>query len=117
VAAARVPNAAVAAAAPALAQVPAAQVIADAQLRVTEATENCQVVFGVPRERALGQHVLDAVTDRGVLNAVLKALSAVPASGRHDERAVHEASGRVLRITVSRSGRDRPVTIEAREEP
>jgi hypothetical protein len=93
-----------------------ARLVADAQLRVTEASDGSTAVFGVPRERALGQHVLDAIAGRAVLDAVLKCLSALPASGEHEERAVHEQSGRPVRVRVSRAGRDKPVTIEAQEE-
>jgi hypothetical protein len=101
---------------PVVPALPPAQLVASAQLRVTEASDTCGAVFGVARDKAIGQHVLDAISEKAVLDAVLKCLSAMPASGRHEATAVHEATGRMLRIGISRAGRDQPVTIEAREE-
>ncbi len=101
---------------PVVPALPPAQLVASAQLRVTEASDTCGAVFGVPRDTAIGQHVLDAISEKAVLDAVLKCLSAMPASGRHEATAVHEATGKMLRIGISRAGRDQPVTIEAREE-
>jgi hypothetical protein len=101
---------------PAVPALPPAQLVASAQLRVTEASEASGVVFGVPRDRALGQHVLDAISEKAVLDAVLKCLSAMPPAGEYEASAVHEGTGKTLHIRVSRAGRDQPVTIEAREE-
>jgi hypothetical protein len=64
----------------------------------------------------MGQHVLDAISEKAVLDAVLKCLSAMPAAGQHEAGAIHEATGKTLHIRVSRAGRDQPVTIEAQEE-
>jgi hypothetical protein len=101
---------------PVVPALPPAQLVASAQLRVTEASETCAAVFGVGRDRALGQHVLDAIAEKGILDAVLKCLSAMPPAGQHEVTAVHEGTGKTLHIRVSREGRDKPVTIEAREE-
>jgi hypothetical protein len=101
---------------PVVPALPPAQLVASPQLRVTEASDSCGAVFGVPRDRAVGQHVLDAISEKAVLDAVLKCLSAMPAAGQHEVTAAHDGTGKTLRIRVSRAGRDQPVTIEAREE-
>jgi hypothetical protein len=60
--------------------------------------------------------VRDAISEKAVLDAVLKCLSAMPPAGEYEASAVHEGTGKTLHIRVSRAGRDQPVTIEAREE-
>jgi len=92
-----------------------AQLIANPQLRVTEASESAGALFGVPRDKAVGQHVLDAISDRGLLDAVLKCLSALPPAGQQEATVTHEATGLSLKVKLSRTGKDQPVTIEAQE--
>ena len=92
-----------------------AQLIANPQLRVTEASESAGPLFGVPRDKAVGQHVLDAISDRGLLDAVLKCLSALPPAGQQEATVTHEATGLSLKVKLSRTGKDQPVTIEAQE--
>jgi hypothetical protein len=92
-----------------------AQLVANPQLRVTEASESAGPLFGVPRDKAVGQHVLDAISDRGLLDAVLKCLSALPPAGQQEATVTHEATGLTLKVKLSRTGKDQPVTIEAQE--
>jgi hypothetical protein len=92
-----------------------AQLIANPHLRVTEASDSAGALFGVPRDKAVGQHVLDAISDRGLLDAVLKCLSALPSAGQQEATVTHEATGLTLKVKLSRTGKDQPVTIEAQE--
>jgi hypothetical protein len=89
--------------------------IANPHLRVTEASDSAGALFGVPRDKAVGQHVLDAISDRGLLDAVLKCLSALPSAGQQEATVTHEATGLTLKVKLSRTGKDQPVTIEAQE--
>ena len=48
-------------------------------------------------------------------DAVLKCLSALPPAGQQEATVTHEATGLTLKVKLSRTGKDQPVTIEAQE--
>jgi PAS domain-containing protein len=82
-----------------------ARIVANAQFRVTEASRDCADLIGVRPDALVGQHLIDAIPDRDIADAVLQSLSALGASGEH-RTTVADVS-----IVVSREGRDKPLTI------
>jgi pSer/pThr/pTyr-binding forkhead associated (FHA) protein len=94
---------------PALAQ--ECHVVASATFRVVEASPTCGDILGIPPEALVGRHVLDAIPDKGVLDAILKCLSKLPAGG--EERMTVALEGRPFRLSimVGRPAKDQPITI------
>lgn len=88
-----------------------ARIVANAQFRVTEASRDCADVIGVRPDALVGQHLIDAIPDRDIADAVLQGLSALGASGEHRTTVAAGARGYDVSIVVSREGRDKPLTI------
>jgi hypothetical protein len=90
-----------------------AWMIADANLRIIEASPSCTELFGVRADAFLGRHLLDAFPDRQIGDAVLKCLSTVSISGR-DQTLVStpgESEAGNLFVSVSRETRTDPITV------
>jgi len=90
-----------------------ARITVDPGFHVTDASPGCADLLGVRPEALVGRHLLDAITDRQIADAVLGCLSALPAQGERQAVAA-DAAGRRLVATVSRTGKDKPVTIVLR---
>ena len=88
-----------------------ARIVANAQFRVTEASRDCAALIGVRPDALLGQHLIDAIPDRAIADAVLQSLSALGASGEHRTMVPAGANRGDVSIVVSRDGRDKPLTI------
>jgi hypothetical protein len=97
--------------APARALPPAVRMVASAAYRVTEVGPECAGILDVRPEAMVGQHLLDAVPDKRVVDAVLRCLSTLPPAG--EERTTVELAGKdyQLDVAVRRAGRDQPITI------
>lgn len=89
------------------------QLIVDTAFRVTEADPACAALLGTRVDALIGHHLLDAITDRLIVDAVLGCLSALPASGEREASAT-DASGRTIGVAVSRTGKEQPVTVTLR---
>ncbi len=90
-----------------------AWMIADAALRIIEASPSCTALFGVRADAFLGRHLLEAFPDRQVGDAVLKCLSTVSISGQDQtfvETPGQSEAGNLL-VSVSREGRTDPITV------
>ena len=85
----------------------------DTGFHVTEASPGCAVLLGVRPDSLVGRHLLDAIADRQIADAVLGCLSALPPAGER-QAVTADGSGRRLVATVSRSGKDKPITITLR---
>ena len=88
-----------------------ARIVANAQFRVTEASRDCADLIGVRPDALVGQHLIDAIPDRDIADAVLQSLSALGASGEHRTTVPAGARGYDVSIAVSREGKDKPLTI------
>jgi hypothetical protein len=88
-----------------------ARIVASATFRIEEASPECLPILGVAGSSLTGQHLLDAIADKAILDGVLKCVSKLPPAG--EERMTVAPEGKAFRvaITVSRSGRDQPITI------
>lgn len=87
-----------------------ARVVANAKLRVTEVSGGVADLLGA-KSNIVGEHLLDAIPEKTVVDAVLKCLGAL--SGGGEERTVVSPDGKPykLSVVVSRAGKDQPVTI------
>jgi len=88
-----------------------ARIVANAQFRVTEASRDCADLIGVRPDALVGQHLIDAIPDRDIADAVMQTLSALGASGERRATVPAGARGYDVSIVVSREGRDKPLTI------
>jgi len=88
-----------------------ARIVANAQFRVTEASRDCADLIGVRPDALVGQHLIDAIPDKDIADAVFQSLSALGASGEHRTMVPAGARGYDVSIVVSREGKDKPLTI------
>jgi hypothetical protein len=88
--------------------------VADANYRVTEAGPECAEILGVRVDAVIGQHLLDAIPDKAIVDAVLKCLSALPSAGEERTAIAPEAKSYGLDIAVRRAGKEQPMTIVLR---
>jgi len=89
------------------------RILVDTGFHVTEASPGCAVLLGVRPDSLVGRHLLDAIADRQIADAVLGCLSALPPAGER-QAVTADANGRRLVATVSRPGKDKPITITLR---
>lgn len=91
-----------------------AKILANALFRVTDASPDCAELLGVRPDALVGQHLLDAIPDKEVVDAILKCLGAIGTAG--EERTTVPLAGRPyeLLIIVSRPAKDQPMTITMR---
>jgi hypothetical protein len=83
--------------------------------QVIEAGPGCADILGVRPDALIGRHMLDAIPDRAIADAVLGCLSGLPLQG--ERRApVTDTQGRRFATVVSRSGKDQPIAIVLRLE-
>jgi hypothetical protein len=87
------------------------RVVASPTFRVTDASPSCSELLGVRPDALIGQHVLDTIPDRAILDAILKCLSKLPAVGEERATVTPESRPFSLAIAVSRAGRDQPIEI------
>ncbi|MFN8060501.1 MAG: FHA domain-containing protein [Vicinamibacterales bacterium] len=90
-----------------------AWIIADAAFKVTEASASIAQILGVRSDTLLGKHILDAIPDREISEAILKCLSGVSLHGRDETVLGSGGAGELAHYTVSvsRKGRHDPITI------
>jgi pSer/pThr/pTyr-binding forkhead associated (FHA) protein len=92
-----------------------ARLIANASFVVTEAGPGCADVLGVRADALVGKHLLDAILDSAIAEAVLGCFSNLPAEGER-QATVADGQGRQLDVTVTRAGKDQPIAIVLRVE-
>jgi hypothetical protein len=92
-----------------------ARLIANASFVVTEAGPGCADVLGVRSDALIGKHLLDAILDTAIAEAVLGCFSNLPAEGER-QATVADGQGRQLDVTVTRAGKDKPIAIVLRVE-
>jgi hypothetical protein len=90
-----------------------ARLLVDTGFLVTEASPGCATLLGTRPDALVGRHLLDAIADRQIADAVLGCLSALPPAGER-QAVTADASGQRLVATVSRPGKDKPITITIR---
>jgi pSer/pThr/pTyr-binding forkhead associated (FHA) protein len=88
-----------------------ARLIASPAFKIEQASPECRELIGVASDRLAGQHLLDAIPDKVILDGILKCLSRLSAGG--EERMTVHPEGKPYRvaITVERAARDQPITI------
>lgn len=90
-----------------------AWIVTDASFRVSEASASITPLLGVRADTMVGKHLLDAVPDKNVSEAILKCLSGVSLHGR-DETIIAGVTGAELGecvVSVNRKGKLDPITI------
>ena len=92
-----------------------ARLVANASFLVTEAGPGCADVLGVRPDALVGKHLLDAILDTAIAEAVLSCLGNLPPQGE-GKATVADGQGRQLDVTVSRAGKDQPIAIVLRVE-
>jgi hypothetical protein len=92
-----------------------ARLIANANFVVTEAGPGCADLLGVRSDALVGKHLLDAILDTAIAEAVLGCFSNLPAEGER-QATVADGQGRQLDVTVTRTGKDKPIAIVVRVE-
>jgi hypothetical protein len=85
--------------------------VANANYRVTEAAPECAEILGVRSDALVSQHLLDAIPDKAIVEAVLKCLSTLPPAGEERMTVSPEGKGYRLDVTVRRAGKEQPMTI------
>ncbi len=107
----RTPARPAAAGAPAAPTPREARLVASPAFKIEHAGPECREIVGVPGDRLTGQHLLDAIPDKVILDGILKCLSRLSAGGQ--ERMTVSPEGKPYRvaITVERTARDQPITI------
>ncbi len=88
-----------------------ARLVVSPQFRVTEASPGCADLLGARPDALIGAHLIDAVPDRQVADEVMRLLSALPAGGEQRGSVAPVDRPYTLGVTVSRAGRDQPITI------
>jgi hypothetical protein len=88
-----------------------ARIVTTPAFRVSEASPSCVHLLDVAPDAIMGKHIIDAIADRRVVDVLLRCLGTVGASGEHSATVEIPERNRRLAITVSRTGKDRPVTI------
>jgi PAS domain-containing protein len=88
--------------------------VASPHFRIVEASPGCEALLGLKIEQLVGQHLLDALPDAALVDAILQCLGESPAIGEAERHATCQA-GRV-RVLVNRSGKEAPLTIHLRAE-
>jgi pSer/pThr/pTyr-binding forkhead associated (FHA) protein len=96
--------------APAHAAAIEARVVADARFRVTDASPECEQIIGVTPRQMMGEHLVDALQIKPLVEAVLTILGSLPATGRQQTTVAREGLAS-LAVVVARSGKDQPVTV------
>jgi FHA domain len=91
-----------------------ARILVDTGFHVTEASPGCASLLGVRPDSLVGRHLLDAIADRQIADAVLGCLSALPPGAGERQAVTADGNGRRLVATVSRPGKDKPITITLR---
>ncbi len=90
-----------------------AWIVTDASFRVSEASASITPLLGVRADTMVGKHLLDAVPDKNVSEAILKCLSGVSLHGR-DETIIGGVGGAEVGdcvVSVNRKGKLDPITI------
>ncbi|MFI5179615.1 MAG: PAS domain-containing protein [Vicinamibacterales bacterium] len=97
--------------APAVAPRLEARIVINTQFRVTEASPGCADLIGVRPDALLGAHVIDAIPDRQIGDAVMRCLSALPSAGEQTAEVTPVNQPYSLAIIVSRAGKEQPIAI------
>jgi hypothetical protein len=94
-----------------------ARIVANAQFRVTEASAGCADLIGARPDALVGEHLIDAIPDRQISDAVMRCLSGLTTEG--EQRASVALADRpyTLSIFMTRAGKDQPISITFRAEP
>jgi hypothetical protein len=87
-----------------------AQIVTNDKFRVSDASAGCQSLLGVAPAELVGRHLIDAIPDAAIVDAVLKLLTEVTEGEAH-ATVTSPAKPFPLRVSVSRTGRDQPVII------
>ncbi len=92
-------------------------IVANEKFRITEATEGTLELLGIAPAALKGQHLLDAIPDRTIGDAVLKLLTDVTQGGVGSLIVQPAGQTFALAVHVSRSGPSAPITARfVREE-
>jgi hypothetical protein len=84
-----------------------AKLVADISFRVQEATPRCLELLGMKADALIGKHLLDAVGEGPLGDAVLRCLAGLHGAG--ESRAAVPSRG--LTLSISRSAQDAPVIV------
>jgi hypothetical protein len=92
----------------------AARVEADSKFRVISASPECADLIGVRPDALVGLHLIDAIPDKEIVDAVFKTVGLL--GDTREQTVVVSPEGRPFRleVTVSQQGKDQPILIALR---
>jgi PAS domain-containing protein len=96
--------------APPVGAVAEGRIVCSPSYQVTEASPECEALLGVPPRALVGRHLLETSVDKALVDGVLKALGVIGSAGEERVEIV-TARGDRIHVTVTRTGKDQPVTI------
>jgi PAS domain-containing protein len=94
-----------------------ARIVANAQFRVTEASAGCADLIGARPDALVGEHLIDAIPDRQISDAVMRCLSGLTAEREQRMSVALADRPYKLSILMTRAGKDQPINITFRAEP
>jgi PAS domain-containing protein len=88
-----------------------ARLVANSAFRVTDASQECAELIGASPDQLIGKHLVDAVRDPQIADAILRCLGAVGAAGEDQTVVIASGTRGRLGIAVNRAGKEQPITI------
>ena len=88
-----------------------ARIVANSQFRVTEASPACADLLGARPDALIGEHLIDAIPDRQLGDAVMQCLGALKTDGEQRTSVALADRPYEIAVVVSRTGRDQPITV------
>ena len=91
--------------------VPVGRLVTDGMFRITDASPECERVLGTPIAGLIGQHVIDAIQDKRITDALLRCLGEVAEGG--ETRVMIEPTDQMsgLALMLERQEKNGPLTI------
>jgi pSer/pThr/pTyr-binding forkhead associated (FHA) protein len=82
-----------------------ARIVADRKFRIVEASPGCAHIVGRPSAMLVGEHLVDAISDKPIADGIVQCLAKLANGGEH-RAFVASASRGLMSISVSRAGGD-----------
>ena len=91
-----------------------ARLEADSKFRIASASPECADLIGVRPDALVGVHLIDAIPDKQIVDAVFKLVGLLGTSREETMVVAPEGRSYQLEVTVSQKGKDQPIFIGLR---